>query len=339
MGGNCLKDCTTRRYAAEEYYIQEDLVLKKLSQLFPLYVLHPIASYRNKESFGDMDILISSEFITEEMIIAIVDEFCPKQMFKNGNCLSFEYKEFQIDLIATGEENYRASKNYFAYNDLGNLCGRLAHSIGLKLGHDGLTYNYMDGMQLVKNIKLYTNWADILPVLGLSYKRYAEGFDNLEDIFLFVVSSPLFRVDIFLLENRNHTSRVRDSKRKTYMSFLQWLEDGSYEGCESTKRLSKEEWLPYLQKNVKGFSEAYSQAQKEHLEYKKYKLRYNGKIVTELTGLTGRELGGFMQWVVQYYGEGLQKDICAMNPDCISSWVVHMYKKYSGKLDIVEFRA
>ena len=338
MGGNCLKDCTTRRYEAEEYYALEQIVLKKLTQLFPFPVISPIASYRNKKSFGDMDILISSEFITEYMIESITDEFQPRGMFKNGNCLSFEYKQFQIDLIATGEENYQASKNYFAYNDLGNLCGRLAHSIGLKLGHDGLTYNYMGGMQLVKNIKLSTNWEDILPVIGLSYERYVEGFDNLEDIFKFVCSSPLFRKDIFLLENRNHTSRVRDSKRKTYMRFLQWLESPSYKGCESTKRLSKEEWLPYIQKNVKGFSEAYGKVEREHSEYQKYKRRYNGKIVSELPGLTSKALGKFMQWVVQYYGKGLQQDICAMNPDCISSWIVHMHKKYNGTLDIVDFR-
>ncbi|WP_457824345.1 hypothetical protein, partial [Staphylococcus aureus] len=50
------------------------------------------------------------------------------------------------------------------------------------------------------------------------------GFRNLLDIFQFVVSSPYANLDIYLLENRNHKSRIRDSKRPTYNAFLDWLE-------------------------------------------------------------------------------------------------------------------
>lgn len=341
MGGNALKDCVTRRYTANEYYELEFKVLWNLYKLFPQYMCVPIKSYTNKESFGDMDILISSEFIREDMIEDIIDVFQPKSVYKNGNCLSFEYKEFQIDLIATGEDNYQSSQYYFAYNDLGNLCGRLAHSIGLKLGHDGLSYNYMEGTNLVKNIMLSKDWEEILPVLGLSYERYEEGFDNIEDIFEFVCSSTLFRKDIYLLENRNHTSRVRDSKRKTYMLFLEWLESPSYNGREGTKRASKDLWLPYIHYNVKGFTEAYLQAQEELKNAKEFNRRFNGGLVRNLTGVEGKALGEFMKWIKEYYGgaDKLQRDILKMNSNCVHSWIVHVWKKYTNTLDIADFRA
>ena len=41
---------------------------------------------------------------------------------------------FQIDFIKVGEENWETSKNYFSYNDLGNLMGRLAQRLGVKYG-------------------------------------------------------------------------------------------------------------------------------------------------------------------------------------------------------------
>ena len=339
MGGNALKNCVTRRYDKEEYVHLEELVLKKLRQLFPLDNICPIKSYTNKPSFGDMDILMSSEYITEEMVISILDEFEPKQMFKNGNCLSFEYKQFQIDLIACGK-NYETSQNYFAYNDLGNLCGRLAHSMGLKLGHDGLSYNFKfnEGTYLFKNVQLLTEWKDILPVLGLSWERYLQGFEDMEDIFKFVVSSEFFHKDIFLLENRNHTSRVRDAKRKTYTLFLEYIANPNL-SLPSYLKTGKDDWTSYLCVAIPTFRAVYHTAIGEYLDEIEFKQRYNGGRVSKLTGLKEKELGSFMKWVKEYYGDRLQRDINAMNLDCIDSWITHMYKKYTGALDIVGFRA
>lgn len=337
MGGNCLKDCTTRRYEAEEYYALETIVLNKLRQLFPFSKFTPTKSYNNKTSFGDMDILTDSEFITQDVIESIIDEFAPKQMFKNGNCLSFEYKEFQIDLIAAGA-CYGTSQAYFAYNDLGNLCGRIAHSMGLKLGHDGLSYNFTfnDGTYLFKNVVLLTEWKDILPILGMSYERYAQGFEDMEDIFKFVVSSSFFNKHIFGVENRNHAARVRDSKRKTYMEFLAYIEPMAE---HPLARLSKEAYLPYLKSSIPHFEVIYNQAHLEYAEECKFKERYNGTRVPSVTGLQHKELGTFMKWLKEYYGERMQRDINAMNPDCINSWILHMYKKYSNTLDMAKFKA
>jgi len=336
MGGNCLKDCTTRRYNRAEYYALENEVMYKLDNLFPNDCKSPILSYHDKESFGDMDILISSEFMTQDMIEAIIDEFQPRQVFKNGNCLSFEYKEFQIDLIATGVANYESSQRYFAYNDLGNLCGRLAGAIGLKLGHDGLSYNYREGTNLIANIPISKHWYEILPILGLDYNPFFEGFNTLEEIFNFVASSTYFRKDIFLLENRNHTSRVRDSKRKTYMAFLEWLENGSCKHVEATETRSKEEWLHIHLESIKGFKEAYNASEKKHIDWVEYTSRFNGKIVNRITGLEGKELGMFMTFVKAHYhgAETLQRDVLKMNVKLVDSWIMHMYKLYSGTLEV-----
>lgn len=340
MGGNALKNTTTRRYEAKEYYELESEVVSDLSELFPFCKILPIKSYRNKETFGDMDILIDSKFIPQDYQEQIRKLYDCREMVKNGNCLSFSYKELQIDLIVTHPTEFYTSYNYFAYNDLGNLLGRISHSMGIKLGHDGLSYDFREGTYQFKNVILLTDWKDILSVLGLSYERYAEGFDDIEDIFEFVSSSPFFCPNIYLLENRNHTSRVRDAKRKTYMQFLDWIgeQGGVFTNHRPTPNTStKQSWLPYLFNTIDGFKEIYDTTMVEWEESKKFKLLYNGELVSRVTGLSNKELGMFMKYVKEYFGDSLQSMILAVNPDVIEHFVMHMYKKYTGTLDVVEF--
>ena len=300
MGGNALKDVETRRYDADEYYRLRCEVEDKLMELFPLCRTAVLRAYKNKPTFGDMDILIDSKFLPDHYIEMIDDDFSPRQIFKNGNCLSFEYKQFQIDLIITTPDEFNTSRQYYSFNDLGNLLGRVAHSMGLKLGHDGLSFNWRIDTYQFRNKVLLTEFKDILLVLGYSWSRYSDGFDDLTDIFEFVVSSPFFNKEIFMLENRNHTSRVRDTKRKTYTQFLEWLE--TKEDLPAyPKKADKSEWLPYLFEKINGFQKLYDGVMVEWNNAVLYKIKFNGNIVREITGLDGKELGEFMKYTKMYH--------------------------------------
>lgn len=329
MGGNALKNCTTRRYSADEYYQLDHEVFMKLTQAFPKCLVHTIDSYRSKESFGDLDVLISSENLPQDYKATINNLFSPVETVSNGNCYSFEYKQLQIDLIVTKPEHFNTSCSYFAYNDLGNLLGRIAHSIGFKLGHDGLTYNFRDGTNLFANIPVTQQWPDILTLLGLSAKRYYEGFDTLEDIYNFVTASPYFCKEIFALENRNHTARVRDEKRSTYIGFLEHIKDREYDT----------RWL-FSMNNAfdvfPEFQERLLEVEKEYEASKEFKKRYNGVLVSQVTGLQGKELGLFMRWVKEYFAGSLQGVINALNPVVIERFVAHMYLVYTDNLPVVK---
>jgi len=297
MGGNALKNCTTRRYDADEYRSFEWHVLDKLGDLFPLCQIAAIKAYATKESFGDMDVIICTEHLPDDYIETIIDDFAPKDVFRNGNCLSFEYLEFQVDLITYPPEEFGTALDYYAYNDLGNLCGRLAHMMGLKLGHDGLSYNWRVDTYQFKNVVLLTDWDDILPVLGLDPAIYRRGFDTLEDIFKFVVSSQFFSKDIFLLENRNNTSRTRDAKRKTYMEFLDWIEVDGNVVNNYPKAENKYCWLQYLFNSIPHFRKIYYEVMTEWKEAKVIKEKFNGGLVRHITGIEGKELGDLMKFI------------------------------------------
>ena len=334
MGGNALKNCVTRRYTSLEYFLLTGEVHSKLAWCFNSAQFDFIKAYATKESYGDMDIVINSADITEHWVDYVIEEFKPKEWIKNGNVLSFEYKEFQIDLIMTHPDEYQTSLNYFAYNDLGNLLGRIAHSMGLKLGHDGLSYNWRVESYQFKNEIISTNWEEICNVLGVSYERYMQGFDTLEDIFKFVVASPFFHSDIYLLENRNNYARTRDKKHKTYTEFLKWIEGYSHTNDQLANKIardgfSKDIWLSYQFSVIDGFEATYKRVQAEWAEETEYKKRYNGDIVRSITGLQNQELGMFMKWMKETHDQyRMRRNILQLNPHVIPSWITYNYEQY-----------
>lgn len=336
MGGLALAHCT-RRFEAGEYYEVADKALQILETLYPCAKVRVIKAYRDKESFGDLDILLESDCLPSFWIDRVSEAFNSKDSTKNGNVLSTEFKEMQVDIIATKSDEFESSYQYFNYNDLGNLCGRVAHSLGLKLGHDGLTYKFFGDNErhLFKELKLLDDWKDILPVLGYSYERYEQGFDTLEDIFEFVVSSPFFNKSIYALENRNHAARTRDKKRKTYMAFLEWLE--GYEETGEQKFVggavkfehNKSDWLQYLFEVIPAFKEQYDATVKEYAKAQEYKKRFNGDLVSAWTGLKTQELGKFMAWLKSYKNqERWKKDIVTLNPVLVEGLVQYYFEMW-----------
>jgi len=347
MGGSALKNTTTRRYLAAEYRELAQEVWETLEQMFPYSRVNIIKAYRNKDSFGDMDVLLCSENLPSNWIDEVKEHFTPNETVKNGNCLSFDCKELQIDIIVAKPEEYLSSLQYLSFNDLGNLTSRIAHSIGLKLGHDGLSYNFREGTNNYRNVVLTRDWKVVCDVLMLSYKTFKDGFDNLEDIFKFVVSSPFFNKTIFALENRNHAARTRDQKRSTYTAFLKWIENDNNleeDNYYFPKVEDKSRWLPRLFRLIPDFETTYHQVMSEWNLDKKFKLRYNGEIVSGLIGLKDKELGKFMKWTKDRYPDNkLNTIVNTMNVECIDDFILHNYAVYTdtlkiGKLDNLAFK-
>jgi hypothetical protein len=227
MGGLALQHTGTRRYAKDEFYSLAAKLLPQIEQAFETKAVL-VLSYRNKESFGDMDILVlndrSNMVKNAESIIR--EKFNPKDVVKNSSVISFDHQELQIDLIFTPVSNWETSQVFFAYNDLGNLMGKIFHRFGLKYGFDGLKYVYrIDNDRVLDEIVISKNMPLVFSFLGLSWERFEQGFDNLEDIFDYVISSPYFNPESFKLENLNAINRRRNNRRKVYNQFVDYVKD------------------------------------------------------------------------------------------------------------------
>ena len=167
-------------------------------------------------------------------------------------------------------------------------------------------YYFRDGTSgdyKFREIVLTRKFEEALPFMGYDPVTYGQGFDTPEDIYRYVASSVFFNPAIFLLENRNATSRVRDKKRVMYMQFLKF--------CEAHTDLpayqypaDKAAWLPRIAEYFPHFQAEYDQAVADLAEHRAVKAKFNGEWVAQLTGLQGKELGAVMKQFKESFESG-----------------------------------
>lgn len=324
MGGNALKNTETRRYESEEYYNLVEEVINKFD-IFLYNRVEVIQSYNNKESFGDMDILYSTYDDNPISKSCFRQLFQPNELVQNTNVISLDYKQFQIDFIHVSKEEFDYALNYFGNNDLGNLIGKIARQFGLKHGHNGLFLPLRDGNNMFAEVILTLDYNKSLEFLGLDVDRYKQGFNELSDIFEFVSKSPYFNPDKYKLENLSNKGRVRDKKRTTYQEFLKYCETltGEY-------WISNEDKTVYFEHIFFYYPEAYEdyKIQMARLAMVKYsKEKFNGDIVSNLTGLTDKDLGKFMSYIKDDFNFR-KENIVYLSPHRIERNILHKFKFY-----------
>jgi hypothetical protein len=309
MGGRALKDGTfTRRYERQEFEDISKELTERLQLTFkrvdvPLF-------YKNKETFGDADILVSLEGLEDKFNMRefIIDGFKPNEIFHNGNCWSFDYKELQIDIITVSGEHYDSTLNYLSYNDFGNLVGRLAHGFGLKYGQTGLFYEHEFKGSNIGTIMVSKNYPSIFKFLGLSYEKYIEGFTTLEEIFDYIAESPYFNWKRYQFSELNKINRDRNNKRSSYTAFLKWIDDNvRNEEHEYQFKVDKSEYFDLIN-NAFPESDLVSQIRRlEYLECRKLYVqsKFNGDEVMRKYGLKNKVLGdalsGFKTYIISEY--------------------------------------
>jgi len=287
MGGRVFPG-KTRRYDANEYHALVPTVLDVVTPL--VHKAEVIKAFSTKPSFGDMDVLITPNRELSSRSLQTAFGCDEDEISHNGGVWSLVFRELQIDLITTPANEFVVASNYFQYNDFGNLRGRIHHKLGLKFGHDGLWLPVRSKDHTLGEILLSTDPVEIDKFGDFAYGE----MHTLEDIFQNVAASKYFNPEIFLLENRNHTSRVRDRKRATYTAFLDWC-----------KTLPPQEFYQfdrdksvYHKKIFKAFPHAKKQFdelwRRKHL-IEEAAVMFNGDLVKQWTGREGAALGELMR--------------------------------------------
>lgn len=329
MGGNALSHPSVRLTKKNYDRLVEDS-LAKLRAAFPKGRFQAIESYRAKADHGDLDLLVNVENYDPVKASEVLGA---TEVVRNGPVTSLGVRVrpgepelagnlFQVDLIFMDAASFDYAANYFAFNDLGNLIGRTAHSAGLAHRHDGLWFYVRDGDYKFREIRLTNDYLEALTFLGYDADRFLQGFEGLDDIFWYVAGSAYFNRDIFLLENRNAQSRIRDRKRRTYMEFLRF--------CEAHPELpayqypdKKSAWLPRIAEHFPHFQAEYDKALADLAEQRAVKAKFSGEWVSQLTGLQGKELGGLMKRFKESFEspEAQRAFILASDPAALESRV------------------
>jgi hypothetical protein len=287
-----------------------------------------VTAYAKKESFGDGDILIERDNLPSDWVQQMHKAFMPQNLVINrfkGTPLSYRWDDevpaispecfsvsldimgLQVDLILVNRDEFNTARTYYAFNDLGNFMGRIAERMGFKYGWDGLWKELInDKGEPFAKILVSRDVAQIFEFLGYDHGRFSRGFETQEDVFTFAASTRYFNRRIYLLESRNHKSRARDAKRKSYTAFLTWLgmkpELEKYQWLEYTpgdksaeRDKEKAYWLEKSYDYFPGLEGLVIIKQTEDQQAREAKKVWNGAIVTAITGLTGKALGDFMQ--------------------------------------------
>lgn len=324
MGGNIFKG-ETRRYAPDEYREIEEHLQRVINVLFKAPVFHKIPYYAEKDSFGDLDFVLDlSNIFSDEMRRNWKDEIVAalglneNKVSTNGDVFSFVYEQLQVDCISVSDPNeVQPAVNYYAFNDLSNLLGRITHKLGLKLSHKGLFIIVRDpenpDTSLLKEILVSRRYTDALTLIGVDPIQYLMcGFSTKEEMFQYVASSTFFQKDIFLLHNRTHRSRTRDQKRKIYHEFLEWIEKEQPEDNWTFENVREHGGYgirePFFSEIIAPFVKDSQNGRDLHKEIeavldeneinKRFKsLYFNGEIVGENMCISGKELGDAMRTI------------------------------------------
>lgn len=308
MGGSLLKDKGATRITTEKY---NDVYVPALTELLDKIGIRFefVRFYHEKPDHGNINILINRSTVINKVDTVVslnpnrkevVCKYLTEQgypLYRNQDVVSFLFDGcLQVDLIFTATKSFAYATNYFAWNDLGGLVGRLSRGLGLKHGHQGLYYvQYNEDKTEKLGEHLLTLDYDVtLDILGLDVKRFHQGFNNLEEIYEFIVKSPYFGTRAFILEDLPCKNRHRDSKRNTFIGFEEYIQANTKRLPEACGILPKDkeafilQLFPHIQQDVDACKQAYK-------ERKEIAAKFNGNIIMEMyPELTGKDLGGFI---------------------------------------------
>lgn len=365
MGGNALKTVNTERKEKHEFLVIEKNVIDILKSFFPKAQIKSLTYYRDKQSFGDLDIILSeNEYI--KFVDHFWDSFCKKNkearkdefftiksqlaskslvrnLFNSKECyhsypqFSFDYTlskdkaPFQIDIVVTPNLNFDFTDNYLSYNDLGNFIGVIAGNMGLKFGNAGLNYQLIKDGKFLDVVNITMDYYKALDFLGFDSERYKKGFNNLDEIFSFVESGKYFDPVLYSLESRNSKQRARDKKRKNYALFLERNKSIKHdlESINTPFYKNKEYWFQEAINYFPDFSKKLQKILDEEDSRKQFKTMFNGKIVSKITGIPEltTELGQFIEFIKADFlnPKEFQDFILSKSKEQIEKWISEEY--------------
>lgn len=248
MGGNLLQG--VERKDAESYRIIKHEVLARFHDEGSVQCCVP-PELPHKQSFGDLDVLYSyhsncAEIEAEHdnsdnnncripMHSLVVKLFNATQIVKVGNVLSFEYKQFQIDMIYSQQKYYDCARFFLAYSDLGGLIGTMANWYRLKFGHKGLWLNLSKenaekfGLENYigrePRIDLTHSPDQICHFFGMDFQKFQDGFDDELQIFQFLCQATKFDMNMFRVSSLTTDNKKREHTRPFFGRFLNYLNE------------------------------------------------------------------------------------------------------------------
>jgi hypothetical protein len=254
MGGKALKQIKTIRFTLDEYNRVSSEIKEKLKD-FEIDIPH---SRPNKDSFGDLDVLIKHRDGVDIRKI-IIEIFNPIEIV--SNCVySFSYPSgqedntfYQIDIITV--KSIEAAMFYFSFGDVGAIIGRYAGFYGLTFSDLGLGIKVRNGLIGIevepyyshKTINLTSDPREICSILGMIYDEWLS-IKTDEDVYKWLVSSRYYDLEAFGFIPMDKRKRI--DTRPIYSGFMKFIGIDEFHNIEKKVR-SKINWT--FQRNLLAY--------------------------------------------------------------------------------------
>jgi len=321
MGGKAmaLLNIETERKSTFDHERIQSILIPIIKEMFNTEV-KGVKYFHTKESHGDLDLLILNNGNLGNIAEKLRKRFGP--VYNNGNVFSFEFEKYQIDIIPQPTRNWDICSDFFDYDPTGNLMGKIAHKFGLKYGFQGLVYPFRNfSGRLSTDIIISKDSRKIFEFLGYDYDRYLKGFDTVDEIFEWIVTGKYFCVENFKMDNLNHIDRKRNKKRVTYQGFLEYIEKNNIKSNHTFEK-DKEKYINEVDKFFpeSKFKEQLEELRRKDLRNKLASERFNGNMIIDETGITGKELGGIIGGFKSYIEKTFDKSFNDfIVDDCLNS--------------------
>jgi hypothetical protein len=299
MGGHALKKINTIRKNKIEF----NEIEKKVFNLFFSFgiIIDLIPQLYDKETFGDLDILWSFKnnpnIIMKDIIIQL---FNPKEILLNGDIISFDFDNFQIDMIQC--ENIEFAKFFFSYSDFGSIFGKLIKKYDMTFGHNSFILKF-NNYPLI----LTTNVHEFCKFVEIDYNQW-QLIKTKEDLFEFIITSRFYKQCIF--SSGNYHDRKRSKRRPIYIEFLKYInidnvhQIDNNQICEKDKEKIFNEALSFFHKNeeLENIHKSIEKTQIIHNKFNGNMLKemgYNGLQIGEIFKKIKNNYPDFDEWIYQ----------------------------------------
>lgn len=236
MGGKALKSISVSRMDRQEFLSVSNDIINKLQEELKTPFVEVLPYYKNKASFGDIDLLVSKDAIQQYGYNSfhkfLRETLRSPEQTGDSQVYSFGYpskdKFYQVDLMMHNEDKFLGAKRYFAYNDLNVLINFLATSnFDMTFKKDGLNRFIYGSNSKAKKLGEFTVDSDFyssLEFLGLNSNKHKLGFYSLNDMFEFIYDSPYFDSEMFINKTqRGNRDEAQRLLRKTYREFCEYV--------------------------------------------------------------------------------------------------------------------
>jgi hypothetical protein len=321
------------RISRDQYLEIEVSMREYLDRKIGAATYHIPRYYATKPDFGDMDIIIQSDDATVWRTLRqdFVADLRVTEFKSAGNVFSTVYQGLQVDYFTAAPEFFESTYNYLSFNDLSNLLGKICRRFNLKYGEEGLAYVFrqQDG-NYKKDLTISTDFAEICRFLKLDYPQWQQGFDDLTDVFNWVIASPYFSVNPYLHQAKSLEKRAKE--RTTIQKFLAYLEEQGitkeYQYLEN-----RDDYLPWIAEQFPAADLLTKIALEQKLEERAiaFKAKFNGdRLMTLIPNLSGKSLGEF---IVKLKGQipDFEEYILTQQQEAIDRMILATHKNLGSK--------